>query len=100
MRVKISKTVDLVRVPDEFESLLDNAVGLMYDLQNKVETSIPQYSVETHEECVREIMNIRDKLILLDANLEDAIGMIEGYKKIVEGKDAVSTNGNQQPVQD
>jgi hypothetical protein len=85
-------------VPDEFENLLDSAVGLMYDLQNKVETSIPQYSVETHEECIKEIMNIRDKLILLDANLEDAIGMIEGYKKIVEGKDAVSSNASQQPV--
>jgi hypothetical protein len=98
MRVKISKTVDLVQVPDEFDSLLDSVSSLMYNLQNNIESTIPQYSVETHEECVKQIMNIREKLVLLDANLEDAIGMIDGYKKIVEGKDAVSSNADQQPV--
>ncbi len=99
MRVKISKTVELDDVPNEYEKVLENIGAYLYDLQNSIE-DIPQYTPETHDQCIKMIFELREKLILADANLEDAIGMIDGYRKIVEGKDAVSTIGNQQPLQD
>jgi hypothetical protein len=51
-------------------------------------------------QAVNLIGRIREKMILIDANLEDALNMLEGYNKIVNGvTDELQRDTNQQPVQ-
>lgn len=95
MRVKITKTVDLEDVPYEFDAIVGECGLKMSDITNDIE----QVRMDADFDVSRLIADIRERLVLIDANLEDALGMIEGYNKIVNGaKDEVSSNPSEQSV--
>ncbi len=85
MRVKITKTVDLNDVPFEFDAILGDCSIRLGDIGS----DLNQIRIDDNNDCDIDaselINNIRERLVLIDANLEDALGMLEGYRKIVNG---------------
>jgi len=97
MRVKITKTVNLDDVPYEFDAIVGDCAIRTSEICNDID----QVRIEEGFDAARLINSIRERLVLVDANLEDALGMLEGYRKIVAGaNNAVSNNPTEQPVQD
>jgi hypothetical protein len=83
MRVKITKTVDLKDVPFEFDAIVGDCAIRASEICSDIDHVRMDEGSKT--DPVKLINDIRERLVLIDANLEDALGMLEGYKKIVNG---------------
>ena len=78
MKVKISYTVDLDKVPDEIDFLIEKAennLGKAFDLVSQLK-DIKNRSIE---EAILEIGKIRESMMAADIVLDDSDMILTGY---------------------
>ena len=78
MKVKITHTIGLDEVPDKIEELVHLVRARLVRLSK---TPINLANMASFAHAASEI---RDGLTIVDAQLEDAMGMLEGYKNVFE----------------
>lgn len=72
---RISITVPYEEIPNEVEKLINKSMSKMFSIAEQLKNG----TTDNHKKVLEDIENVRKKLLLVDANLEDAYNILLGY---------------------
>lgn len=73
--VRIKITISYDEIPNEVEKLIHKSMSKMFSIAE----SLKNGTTDNHGKVLEDIETARKKLVLVDANLEDAYNILLGY---------------------